>query len=87
MAIKVKKILGHYPKGEASKIRVAISNNGKEDYLDIREFTFTKGEKWVPAKGKGIWIPKSAVAGMNQDSILEMAEDIMEEEEGGEQDV
>ena len=83
MAIKVKKVLGHYEKAEGSKIRLAISNNGKEDYLDIREFTFSSG-KWVPAKGKGIWIPFNALVGMNQDTIFEMAQDIMEIPEEGE---
>ena len=83
--IKVKKILGHYEKGEGMKIRVAISNNGIEDYLDIREFTFSN-EKWVATK-KGVWIPGKVLKQMSQDNILEMACDIMEEfkTEGGEE--
>lgn len=76
--IKVKKVLANYPRGEGVKIRVAISNNGKEDYLDIREWVFSN-EKWVPSKGKGIWIPWEVIVKMNQDNIIEMAMDTMDD--------
>jgi hypothetical protein len=78
MAITVKKVLADYPKARNAVIRVSIANNGRDDYLDIREVIQMEDGREIYTT-KGIWIPWDALVKMNEDRVMEAAEEVMDE--------
>lgn len=56
--MRTKKILDEYQKNMKERIIYSIVTNGKEDYIDIREYFYSEAEgQFVPSK-KGVCIKK-----------------------------
>lgn len=76
MAIEVKKVLAEIEAGPSKTIKVSVVNNGKNTFLDIRQWE--KSERYEGPTKKGVWLDWDSLNKIVDDKILEKAIEVMD---------